>query len=200
MTDVVCFVIEQTTRYEVYARRYTDTTKHPDRAGCERYGHHSAMLLQAKIDLYQGESLPMLPEVPSGPPSEQEKGVFTWPGQCERCSYVFQSDDVYQRFLEPVYTRGGSREEHGLRDWPPGAMWRAPWFEKSEVWRGPDGESWVVRLPVPDMCWDWPIDGPSSSGGGWTRSGTAPHFTVTPSIGAGTYYHGWLRDGVLTEA
>lgn len=202
MPDVQCFLIEPTTSYEVYARRYTDTTKHPERSGCPSYGHHSAQELQATIDLYQGESLPMLEVPSSGPPTEHEMGVFHWPEKCERCPYVFQEDDVYQRFLERQYKRPDLPELKGLRYWPPGAVYRASWFEgRDSAWSGPDGQCWAVRLPIPDMVWDWIIDGPATGGGRWTRTGVAPRFTVTPSIGAGDprLYHGWLRDGVLVE-
>lgn len=35
--------------------------------------------------------------------------------------------------------------------------------------------------------------------GGWTVRGEAPNITVEPSINIGGIYHGWLKDGVLTD-
>lgn len=34
---------------------------------------------------------------------------------------------------------------------------------------------------------------------GWTITGTPPNLTATPSIHAVGDYHGWLRDGVLSD-
>ena len=43
---------------------------------------------------------------------------------------------------------------------------------------------------------DWNIDRHDRR---WTRTGEAPCVTVTPSINHQGVYHGWLRDGVLTD-
>jgi hypothetical protein len=85
-----------------------------------------------------------------------------------------------------------------LREAPAGAMWDAHWFE--DTWSGPDGRSLMVKLPFGH---EWLIDGPSSSGGRWSRTGEPPKITVTPSILVKSErgdYHGWLRDGVLVDA
>lgn len=197
MTSVQCFLIEPTTWYQVWARRYTSSKV--GEVSCGAYSHHSAKLLQAVVEPAPGFS--------SGPPTENERGVFSWPTQCERCPYVFQDSDVWQRFYEHIYRRQDTGEERGLREFEAGAMYRATWFEGTEEyprpdWVGPDGQCWAVRLPVPDHPnWDWVIDGPSTGGGRWTRTGVPPKLTVTPSIGAGPagafLYHGFLTDGVL---
>jgi hypothetical protein len=75
-------------------------------------------------------------------------------------------------------------------------MWDAWWMPSP---KGPDGRYLVVRLPGNH---EWAIDGPSSQHrepGAWTRTGTPPRITASPSILAGDY-HGWLRDGVLSDA
>ena len=83
---------------------------------------------------------------------------------------------------------------------PIGAMWGCDWFagchESSGLRydRNPDGLVLCVRCPGGD----WLIDGPSDSGGSWSRTGVAPNITVTPSI-LQPRYHGWLRDGHLVE-
>lgn len=92
-----------------------------------------------------------------------------------------------------------------------GDMWFAPWLEKFK--KSPEYESThrgkrpplVVFVPpgVP-LC----IDNPTSNmgGHGWKVTGEAPNITVSPSIGIhrsdgkpGWMYHGWLKDGVLSD-
>ena len=130
-----------------------------------------------------------------------------WPTTC-RCGYVFQDDDQWQHTIDRLYVRKETYERWTLREAPPGAMWRCLWFEQRQEdtvrprWVGPDGFSLAVKLPGGH---DWNIDGPSNNGPGWTRTGTPPRITATPSIGVnkaggGYAYHGWLRDGVLRDA
>jgi hypothetical protein len=62
---------------------------------------------------------------------------------------------------------------------------------------GADGRTLVVRVPGPQWSHDWIIDGK------WQRSGTAPHFSATPSLkvygfdGQPDRWHGYLTNGVL---
>lgn len=124
-----------------------------------------------------------------------------WPVQCKDCGYVFQADDPRVVDYDEIYLGPEGQRYHtrltrspmpGAEPAPAGAMWSAPWM--ADAWRGPDGLALYLRLPDGH---DWFIDGPSRSGGYWTRSGTPPRLTVTPSI-ASPGYHGWLNDGVLT--
>lgn len=46
----------------------------------------------------------------------------------------------------------------------------------------------------------WCTGCPATGGGAWTLEGEAPNVTATPSIDIPGRWHGWLRDGVLTEA
>lgn len=124
-----------------------------------------------------------------------------WPTRCEACGYVFEADDPRVIDYDEIYLGPEGQRYHtrltrlpmpGAEPAPPGAMWHAPWM--ADAWRGPDGLALYLRLPDGH---DWFIDGPSRSGGYWTRSGTPPRLTVTPSI-ASPGYHGWLNNGVLT--
>jgi hypothetical protein len=55
-----------------------------------------------------------------------------------------------------------------------------------------------VCLPSGDhFCVDSVADGAGE--GGWTVTGEPPTITVSPSINAPGRYHGWLRDGVLSD-
>lgn len=50
------------------------------------------------------------------------------------------------------------------------------------------------------LVW-FPIDSaPTNGGDGWTVTGDPPAITVSPSINVVGIWHGWLRNGVLTEA
>ena len=59
----------------------------------------------------------------------------------------------------------------------------------------------VVRLPCGyDFCIDFRArrDG-GAYGDGWAVSGTPPQITLSPSINIVGSYHGWIRDGVITD-
>jgi hypothetical protein len=79
----------------------------------------------------------------------------------------------------------------------PGAMWHLDWLKGNPYYTGPDGLALAVALP--NDAGQWWIDGPSSQGGNWQRTGTPPKITVTPSVHVPGKYHGWLRDGVLVD-
>jgi hypothetical protein len=195
MPPVQCFLIERTGTCTRYLRRYgrydsqQPTCPAPD-------GYHNARVV-----------LDVVPDQPDergyyrGSDSDVPHDDPRWPTQCV-CGYAFTDADEYQVFREHIYRRVDTGDETNLRDAPAGAMWRAEWYES--IWKGPDGKCYVLRLPDGS---DWVIDGPAANGPGWTRTGTAPHFTATPSIGshfktgpAVMSYHGWLRDGVLVDA
>lgn len=82
-----------------------------------------------------------------------------------------------------------------------GCMWRDPDCDL------PDRESWFIVLPNCAGGWSTTNrasirhnDGTIEHAGGclWTVTGTPPKITVTPSIDAGPYWHGWITDGVMT--
>lgn len=96
-----------------------------------------------------------------------------------------------------------------------GDMWPAPWLVEEEPrefflsdaflagWRS----GAITRMPLvvrmPDGT-DFCVDGPTRQSGergsgGWQVSGEPPVITVTPSINLVGYYHGWIRDGVITD-
>ena len=194
VADVTCFMIEPTGEVSVYARRYQSVVG--------QKGHfHQAKILQ---HIASGE-------VVSGPPTEEERNTFVWPTTCQYCrTYVFVEEDTWQRLQCPRYTRPadeiGGATTFDLEDAPVGAIWEAPWYP----WKGPDGKCLMLKLP--NGAGEFIIDGPASNGGTgppphWERTGAAPNLTVKPSIGRphldgqpGYKYHGWLRDGVLTDA
>lgn len=129
-----------------------------------------------------------------------------WPGACE-CGYRFAKEDNYSTGCRVIYRSAETGEECLLQEAPVGAMWYADWLKISEEqvyeqpghFIGPDGHCLVVQLPGE---WEWCVDGPASGGGGWTRTGTPPEVTASPSVWANAPHgwHGWLRDGYLVEA
>jgi hypothetical protein len=119
-----------------------------------------------------------------------------WPNACA-CGYTFTADDHWQVSVFRLYEAPDGRAYtiHPGRDdrAPAGAMWRSDWLEPQMA--GPDGISLTMMLPD---GYEWAIDGPATSGGHWTRTGTPPHITARPSI-LSPGYHGWLTDGVLSD-
>jgi hypothetical protein len=91
-----------------------------------------------------------------------------------------------------------------------GDMWPAPWFlEGPETSRNywvskQYDKDWadkrpplVVKLPGGhEHCVDM---GGSGNREGWTVTGSPPKITVVPSINVHGIYHGWIRDGVITD-
>lgn len=56
----------------------------------------------------------------------------------------------------------------------------------------------IVRLPGPvDVCLDREVD--DENGHGWTVRGYVHTLTVTPSVNILGVYHGFIRNGVVTD-
>jgi hypothetical protein len=124
-----------------------------------------------------------------------------WPASYP-CGCPVQPSDSRQACWEHIWRDAQGREFiidmdlPNLPIAPPGAMWRSPWYENIQGWGGPDGHVYTVRTPGGD----WVVDAPPSNGSRWTRTGTPPILTVTPSILAGRGKNGaWLYHGFLTN-
>lgn len=111
----------------------------------------------------------------------------------------------------PLWKRLDTGEILTQEEFPPGAMWFAPWY--ANYCKAPDGTCLIVRTPGGD----WVVDSVASNCTRkddkihkcWVREGIAPNITVgkngdTCSAGAGSIliegYHGFLRNGVLDDA
>ena len=134
----------------------------------------------------------------------QFAGDPRWPTACV-CGYVFTEADARQIFTDVLYARRDTGAVVTLDEAPAGAMYDASWigsYRGSKIPK-PDNISLTVKTPGGT----WFVDGVSSNGPGWTRSGDVkslpPTVTATPSIlisGAKPEYHGWLRSGQLVDA
>lgn len=184
-----CFMLESTGWARRALRRFTfrDDAACPD----SPYGHDASMPIEDGPVRYAPDGTWT---VDSDIPHDDPR----WPMQC-LCGYVFSDDDRWQVHGEQLW-RAPDGNKYTVTGWrddsaPAGAMWDAPWYHDIPDWIGPDGRSLSVMLPD---CTAWLIDGPSRTGGKWTRTGEVPHVTASPSI-ASAGYHGFLQNGVLTD-
>ena len=73
------------------------------------------------------------------------------------------------------------------------------WDVPGAMWWGVDGDGkriWMVALPGGAVFTSEHI---ATDGGRWAVSGEPPNITVSPSINVEGIYHGFIRDGVITD-
>ncbi len=180
-----CFMLTPTTRERRYLRRFTWQTE--GECPAHRHWGHDAMVLIEEGPISQTPGGNVCGDLwPHADPR--------WPILCS-CGYAFQEGDQWQLFRRTIYVRADNGEETTLQEAPIGAMYDAPWLHGMHHFRLVDGQTLVVKLPGGG---EWVIDGESSSGGYWQRSGTPPKITARPSI-LTSNYHGWLTDGLLSD-
>lgn len=184
MSKVInCFLLEPSNQVQHFLRRF--------QMGSQKQDHyHNARVVLGQLMSTRKDG--------HGHPIEMDHVDPRWPTQCS-CGYIFQEDDYWQSQAIALYKRTDNGQYTTLSDAPVGAMWDADWMHNIKNYRNsPDGKVLVLKTPAGD----WIIDGPSNNGNGWTRKGTPPQVTATPSImlgkGPGSY-HGWLKNGQLIE-
>ncbi len=113
-----------------------------------------------------------------------------WPSRCA-CGYVFTEDDSWQLTYKRWWNTDSGYPEPGDLFWrPDGGLSRD---------RQKGDETPHLYAICPDgRAWD--IDGGSSNGNGWTRTGEPPTITCSPSIWTNMPhgYHGFLQNGEWT--
>ena len=188
-TKIKCFLLLPTEEGEVSFRRFV-FSKEGAPCPCPS-GYHDAEVVVGKCRFEPNSSVPDL----VGYSEEPDRTDPRWPKKCS-CGYEFREDDQWQRNVRRLHDRDDGGPQTTIRKAPPGAMWYADWWSD----KGPDGRCLAVKTPAGE----WMVDGPSTNGKGWTRTGTPPNVTARPSIGIGKkdggwVYHGFLTDGVLEE-
>jgi hypothetical protein len=191
---VTCFMVEPTGRAKWRLRRFTfSADKRCANRGKWRHDAESEWLGEcpAAIAPFGDEGRLIFHVEHPKPPHDDPR----WPSHCD-CGYAFTEADEWQVWTEIIY-RAADGREMTLRDGVPGMMWNAMWMKRNNA---PPEEIYLcVVLPCGH---EWYIDGPASNGPGWTRTGTPPKVTATPSIGCGqgnSCYHGWLRNGIISS-
>lgn len=175
------FMTERTKWSRRSLRRYASGSK------CNVRSYHDAsVVIDPQIEVAPGEQ--------GGFMEGEYKDDPRWPKACD-CGHAFQEDDNRQVNVSPLYSGSPDGQLYILREMPPGGVWDSPWFDIAK-YRGPDGKTWCVMMPGGQ---EWIVYGPSSDGNKWQVTGTLPNITAHPSIGIPGYYHGFIRDGVITE-
>lgn len=185
-----CFLVEPSDRERRSLRRY---------AG---YGDGDRTCAVSEMGYHNAES-----PIEDGPCERDGRGYISqdndwprddprWPTHCA-CGYAFAADDEWQLFRDPIYVAPDGSEHviHGKV--APGLMVDAFWLHAASQYAGRSPDGRVLMLYLPDG-YSWIIDGPSSNGDGWQRTGPPPLITARPSI-LSPGYHGWLTDGVLSD-
>jgi hypothetical protein len=191
-----CFMVSPTDRGAVTLRVYETTPGSP----CPlNDGYHNAEVRIEDVPWtggeqchgYGGASFP--------------KDDPRWPTVCG-CGQLFTPSAYRQHNVDRIFAgvRNGQTVEgvHGNIGpvLPPGATW----LLKPDEWQykhykcqpGPDGLAVAVRLPAGLV---WAVDGEGTNGCRWTRTGTPPEITMSPSINFTGSYHGWVQNGYVTE-
>jgi len=188
-----CVLLIETNQASLSLRRYASALP----CAVSGMGIHDASTPYRTVPLTISERGTWQMEHDAPPPATDPR----WPDRCA-CGYLFEPENTYQVAPSRLYVRQDTGEQLTLHEAEPGMLWDAPWFlDFKPPWAGPDGRSLVMRLPGNG---EWTIDGPSSTGGGWTRTGEPPTITARPSIlshgsSARQGYHGWLDAGILSD-
>jgi hypothetical protein len=187
MGQITCVWFERVPEIARFYRRYGRTNECEWKPGVLSYCN--ACVPMDVVPL-AGEDIDIQPMPPKDDPR--------WPTKCERCGYEFVDSDPWQVFSDWRFKNTETNSILNFRDLPVGAMYHTHWY--GDEMRGPDGLALTVILP--DRT-PWCIDGYAHNNGvrtpnGWTRTGTPPKVSANPSIMT-PGYHGWLKDGVLTD-
>jgi hypothetical protein len=196
MPGWTCFMIYPTQFYRHYIRRYSGQFDRNGKAmrPCPLRGnkdcHDSTIELELQHHPIQAPST-----ICYNPGGESR-----WPKACA-CGYVFQADDNYQDGFDLMWKRGDDTAAEPnlfkIHQAPIGALWTADWLIGGSYAKNNKTQpGWPLMCMTP-AGYEWLIDGPSTNGNGWTRTGPLPKITVNPSISQ-VGYHGWCHDGVLS--
>lgn len=180
-----CFMVERLNKYQQELRRFVFSS--PEKPCSGPYKYHTTSVV-----------IGIAPSPEADAELEGNCFEFTtrddprWPTTCS-CGYVYQPEDEWQQNSHRLYRSPLDGTEFITSQAPIGAMWNADWM--SSWMNKQDGMCLTLQTPAGP----WPIDGPSSNGPGWERTGIPPKVTANPSIHFPGQFHGWLRDGILVD-
>ncbi len=186
---IALFLLEDLRRARYTLRRYSE-------ASCPLpFGYHNAH----SEPVGDWDEDPAKPYTGTRPPAVDD-GDPRWPMSCA-CGYSFAETDKRQVFADGLYRRGEAGEVLTWESAPAGAVREATWWPD----KGPDGRAWEIKLPDgSDFMTEQratncacPPNNPQHRC--WTRTGTAPSFTIQPSIQT-PRWHGFIRGGKLVLA
>lgn len=203
MSTIRCFLLEPTALERRWLRRFTydvqGKTYCPANPG--QYSYHSAVtpLEDGPAGFSDEDSNISGRRFHTAGMPKPSHDDPRWPTQCS-CGYVFTPEDQWQLFTVLLYRHTETDTLYRLSEAPPGAMWDAWWMHPLHAAGSTCDPALHLMVMLPDGR-EWYVDGPSISGGGWTRSGEAPLITARPSIASGDpqTYHGFLTNGMLTS-
>jgi len=184
---IECFWMEPTEMGRETLRLYAGESKCPG-----PFGYHNARVVVADVEYPKDERGLFGQDLP-----ELLHGDERWPQACAACGVPFAEVDgriVWQHHIDRLFAGAPDGKLYTSRDMPPGAMFDATWWDV----KGPDGITLCVVLPPNGGDDNWMPDSPSTDGRPWTRTGTVPRVTCSPSI-LTPRYHGHLVDGWLVE-
>lgn len=187
-----CLLLTKTDRGKTKLRRYTFV----DDSACphNKAWGHQAITPMPDVDLKYNEKGYITNSIDFNLVSPN----LVWPEKCS-CGYVFKETDGKTYDVDQLFLiQDGNGRLTTLREAPIGSMWDAHWMHDWDLYCR-DGISLHVKLPGGS---DWCIDGPSQQtpkSKGWSRTGTAPNITASPSIHHPGVYHGWLANGLLSD-
>jgi hypothetical protein len=204
MEPITCRYYVATGQIRRYLRRYvsSDTRKCPKSP--DRLGYTLYCDAQQHLDDIVPEPIDGIVLIRH---YEWDHNDPRWPKACEHCGTPFSDSDEWQVHTDWLYRDASdlASEPVALMRLPVGSIWEQPWGH------GPDSIYLLQRHigdqlgPFPHLfCRTpggvWDMDTTSSKGQGWQVTGTPPRITVTPSIlHSRGGWHGWLRDGILTQ-
>jgi len=184
---VACFLIRQGPQAKRSLRRFHFAEEGEENCPGTERSYHSASIEIGTVPLILAEH-GMIASLDPSDYAEDER----WPVTCEKCPYVFTSEDQWQVNQDPIY-RAEDGREMTLREAPPGAIWEATWMTRQH-WgvNGGTGPAFIIKLPngadfIPGSeatnC-----DRKGEDHDCWCVHGEAPNLTIdkTPEPGRST--------------
>lgn len=178
MAAVRCFLLTPTDRVARWLRRSTSALAVGVRL-CEPAGVHEAATRIEDGPLVLGEGGAIGTEPLNWPPEDPR-----WPKKCRHCDHAFPGLRGGQLLYHRLYRTPEwnlvvtcPAPPPGINAAPVGAMWFSEW-QGNRGFQGPDGRCLCLMTPEGEWC----IDAPGSDRSTWTRTGTPPDVTVTPSV------------------